>query len=327
MPCVSPTQIGHREKHDVPSVPVECACAPLGMDEPEVGVRVRTPLGVTKLLDYRETRTNPRAIEAVKAEVEALASRGTWDTEEVQEKEAVVEWAKRTGTKVHIGEGLGICSIKHHEMPEAMQKWKGRFCYRAPTVRDEGGALAIFQEMSSRPTTIVSVNVAIAYGCLKGHSVTAADAVKAYVQSDLNAKHPTFIEIPRHLCPAKWAHLRKPCFRLKKALYGHPEAGGHWERHLTKIVLQLGGKPVPAHPSCFWFPQTGLLLVVYVDDLLLAGPTHEQDGFWQALRKQVDTEPPEDLDRYLGRHHSFADCRRLPPDANLLNVFQSPILA
>ena len=223
MPCVSPTQVGHRERNDVPSVPVECACAPLGMDGPEVGVRLRTPLGVTKLLDYRETRTNPRAIEAVKAEVEALASRGTWDTEDVQEKEAVVEWAKRTGTTVHIGEGLGICSIKHHEMPEAMQKWKGRFCYRAPTVRDEGGALAIFQEMSSRPTTIVSVNVAIAYGCLKGHSVTAADAVKAYVQSDLNAKHPTFIEIPRHLCPAKWSHLRKPCFRLKRLCMDTPK--------------------------------------------------------------------------------------------------------
>ena len=88
-------------------------------------------------------------------------------------------------------------------MLEHMQKWKGRFCYRAPTVRDEGGSLAVFQEMSSRPTTIVSVNCAVAYGILPGHKLTAADAVKAYVQSDLNSKHPTFIDIPKHLCPKK----------------------------------------------------------------------------------------------------------------------------
>ena len=82
---------------------------------------------------------------------------------------------------------------------------------------------------------------------------------------------------------------------------------------------------MPSHPSCFFFKELQLLLVVYVDDLLLSGPAQEHEGFWDALRAQVDTEPPEELDRYLGRHHKIEDCSRLPH--NLLEVFKSPVAA
>ena len=118
------------------------------------------------------------------------------------------------------------------------------------------------------PTTIVAVNVSIAFGLLPGNKTTTADAIKAYVQSDLKSVHPTFLEFPRHLCPAKWRHLRRPTCRLIKALYGHPEAGVHWERHLAKIVIEMGGNAVPAHPSLFWFPNDALLLTIYVLSLL-----------------------------------------------------------
>ena len=59
---------------------------------------------------------------------------------------------------------------------------------------------------------------------------------------------------------------------LNRALYGHPEAGGHWEEHLTQALKDLGGVPVPNHPSSFWFEKDRLMLTVYVDDLLLSGP-------------------------------------------------------
>ena len=40
---------------------------------------------------------------------------------------------------VHIGQLLGICSIKHYEMPEAMHLYMGRWCFQAPKTRDESG--------------------------------------------------------------------------------------------------------------------------------------------------------------------------------------------
>ena len=93
---------------------------------------------------------------------------------------------------------------------------------------------------------------------------------------------------------------------LQKALYGHPEAGGHWERHLTKALLELGFTKVPEHKSTFWFAEAQQLLTVYVDDLLLSGPAHSQHAVWELIRSKVDTEEPEPLERYLGRTHVVA---------------------
>ena len=86
--------------------------------------------------------------------------------------------------------------------------------------------------------------------------------------------------------------------RLVKALYGHPESGGHWERHLEESVIACGGTPTDNHPSSFWFEETQLMLTVYVDDVLLSGPEQLHDTFWYNLRWD-----PEPLARFLGRDH------------------------
>ena len=92
--------------------------------------------------------------------------------------------------------------------------------------------------------------------------------------------------------------------RLQKALYGHPESGGHWERHLNAAVDKIGGERIPNHPSSFWFDKHKALLTVYVDDLLLAGPVSCHSEIWHALSKaKIDLDPPEDLDRFIGRTH------------------------
>ena len=69
-------------------------------------------------------------------------------------------------------------------------------------------------------------------------------------------------------------------------------------------MVKIGGRKVPNHPSSFHFPDLKALLTVYVDDLLLAGPEgcHADVGY--ALSKvPIDLDPPEDLDRFIGRSH------------------------
>ena len=152
------------------------------------------------------------------------------------------------------------------------------------------------------------MNVNIAYGRIPGHKNTSADAVKAYVQAFLNAKHPTWVQIPKELRPKHWKHGRPVC-RLLKALYGHPESGGHWEQHLTKVVKSLGGEPVAEHPGSFWFPATRLLLTTYVDDFLLSGPSEHHDSFWESLgdvkKGGIEIEDIGGLGRFLGRYHDI----------------------
>ena len=297
----------------------ESACAP--------PIGLKHLFCVHQLLDWKQARTDPQAIAAVRAEVDALAAIGTWDTENVYPKDELIAWAQSIKSKLIIGEGLGICFIKNSELPitDERRKHKGRFCYRTPTARDENGAIAIFQEMASRPTTIVSLNVAIAYGVTPGNATSVADAIKAYVQSKLDTSVPTYIELPKQYAPAKWKHINRPCCRLLRALYGHPEAGGHWENHLSAIIKDMGGCAVTNHPSVFWFSSTKLLLIVYVDDLLLSGPAENHADFWVKLRLKVDTDPPEPLDRYLGRHHYFAEVK--PLAYNLMEWFESPVVA
>ncbi len=100
--------------------------------------------------------------------------------------------------------------------------------------------------------------------------------------------------------------MKRPVCVLQKSLYGHPEAGGHWEKHLTAAVKACGGEAVHNHPSSFWFPKERLLLSVYVDDPLLSGPEENHQILWDRLRHgpmPIDMEDPEPLDRFLGRSH------------------------
>ena len=81
---------------------------------------------------------------------------------------------------------------------------------------------------------------------------------------------------------------RQLTVRLQKALYGHPLASACWEMRLRQVLVgDLGLKPVDGHPSVFRSEKTGLLVVVYVDDVLLSGPQQFHDRFWSSLRKYI----------------------------------------
>ena len=94
---------------------------------------------------------------------------------------------------------------------------------------------------------------------------------------------------------------KDPYCRLVKALYGHPESGGHWERHFTEAIRKVGGALVRSHPSSFWFPDSRLLLTVYVDDLLLSGPVQNPARKWEEIRQPFSLDPTDELDTFLGR--------------------------
>ena len=98
--------------------------------------------------------------------------------------------------------------------------------------------------------------------------------------------------------------MHAPCCKLNKSLYGRPEAGGQWERHLHKAIQGCGGIAIDNHPSSYWIEKDKLFLTVYVDDLLLSGPESAHAPFWTMLQAQgINIDPREELDRFLGRSH------------------------
>ena len=66
--------------------------------------------------------------------------------------------------------------------------------------------------------------------------------------------------LPRELWPKEWFNNGVPCFkrpviRLKKALYGHPEAGSHWETHLEQHLMNLGAEKLAEYPGTCMSPR------------------------------------------------------------------------
>ena len=55
--------------------------------------------------------------------------------------------------------------------------------------------------------------------------------------------------------------------------------------------------------STYWFEELGLLLSLYVDDILLSGPAQNHARFWDLLQKHLEIEEPSPVDRVLGRKH------------------------
>ena len=93
----------------------------------------------------------------------------------------------------------------------------------------------MFQELSSSPATMPAGKALDAYGLLEGNAIEQADAVQSYTQALLQG-HDTWIRLPRDRWPDssfKDGNKRKdpkyhdPVVKLRLALYGHPDSGGH----------------------------------------------------------------------------------------------------
>ena len=89
--------------------------------------------------------------------------------------------------------------------------------------------------------------------------------------------------------------------RLVKASYGHPDAGTMWEQRCHTAVQKVGFKPLGEEwPSLHFHPDLKLLLVIYVDDLKMAGPTANLPKGWSMLRQELRLEDETPLGLYLG---------------------------
>eukprot|EP00439_Symbiodinium_sp_Y106_P057977 s4236_g8.t1 len=125
---------------------------------------------------------------------------------------------------------------------------------------------------------------------------------KAYIQAKLS-RVPCWVELPDEAWhpSANWRKFRRPVCRFVKALYGHPDAGTMWEQHCHTTVQKVGFKPLGEEwPSLYFHPDLKLLLVIYVDDLKMAGLTANLPKGWNMLRQELRLEEETPLGLYLG---------------------------
>ena len=259
---------------------------------------------IHKLLSREEMRADPKAVQAVWEEGQGVRAKHVWDDDTVMEKADRIAAARKDGKEIHLAEVMPIASIKHWESPDR-RRYKGRLVFRGDQVRDAWGGAAQFGALYSTPTNIQAVNLAVAYGLFHGNKLTAADCTRAFLQAMLLVEQETYVVLPQELWLDSWfGKFRQPTVRLKKALYGHPLASACWDMHLKQVLLaDLGLVPVEGHPSAYMCPQTRLLVVIYVDDVLVAGPQEHHFQFWDSFRKHIEIDEVEPLNQFIGRDH------------------------
>ena len=107
----------------------------------------------------------------------------------------------------------------------ALRKLKARIVFRGDDIRTEDNTLAVLQEAKVNPTGLVGLNANLMYGCCPGNQSTQSDVVRASTQSYLNTAVETWVELPSELTPPEYSKIKRPCVKLVKSLYGHPESG------------------------------------------------------------------------------------------------------
>ena len=170
------------------------------------------------------------------------------------------------------------------------RKYKGRCVFQGNNVQDELRDWAIFNDLGANTAPLEGAKLIDLYGLQPGYTIQTADADQAYIQAMLQDKTiekdrvngtkqetycETWITIPDDYLPKKWAKLgiTDPVVRLRRALYGHPDAGGFWEQHLVHHLNAVGfTKAHENWPSVYWHDDFQCLLFVYVDDFKMAGP-------------------------------------------------------
>jgi hypothetical protein len=229
---------------------------------------------VARSVTKKEARQNAKAMAALDKEWKKLIDQGCWDNSTVEEWHVVAARARKKDEKVHIGRIFDICVEKNSELDEndPNRKFKGRVVFEGCHVKDESNNWAIFAEISSCPATMEAGKAADAYGMFDNHDVQLADGESAYTQAKLKGT-VACVRLPQERWPKEWiGKYRDPVVKLVLALYGHPDAGGFWEKHCEAALNSIGFEKIEPWSSVFFHEELRLMLVLYVDDFKMAGP-------------------------------------------------------
>jgi hypothetical protein len=121
------------------------------------------------------------------------------------------------------------------------------------------------------------------------------DFVLAYPQAPVECD--LYMEIPKVF--AIDGDRKRFGLKLEKNLYGQKQAGRVWNQFLTKRLTDHGFVQSKVDECLFYYKRC--VMMVYVDDTILCGPTTEEvDEVVSLLSDLFDVEDQGDLNDYLG---------------------------
>ena len=188
-------------------------------------------------------RSNEAAKKAVDKEHNTLKANSTWSPNPV-EWDTVKREATAQNKTIHIGRVFIIVNVKGSELSVDLQKVKARIVFGGNNVQTNvWQQLAEFSDLGSSPAAMAAYRLAVGLGHRPGYRIEQADAEAAYLQSKLTGV-PTYVELPLEIQTPEERLMKRPVRLLQMSLYGHPNSGTCWEKHLITQLLSVGFEAV-----------------------------------------------------------------------------------
>jgi hypothetical protein len=122
------------------------------------------------------------------------------------------------------------------------------------------------------------------------------DFVLAFPQADVECD--LYMELPRGLI-FEGCHRDTHCVKLLKNLYGQKQAGRVWHEYLVEGLIERHFKQSKVDRCVFY--KGGTMLLVYVDDAIICGPSSKViDEIIASLKEDYDVTDEGEIDDYPG---------------------------
>ena len=86
--------------------------------------------------------------------------------------------------------------------------------------------------------------------CCPGNHSSQSDVVRAYTQAYLKTTDETWVELSTELTPPEHSKMKRPCVRMIKSLYGHPESG-IIGLSFKEVMREMGGVHMSGFQSSY----------------------------------------------------------------------------
>src|SRR5436190_13692167 len=143
---------------------------------------------------------------------------------------------------------------------------------------------------------ITTFRILVALAAYFGWDMHQLDIITAFLNADLDSE--VYMEIPlgmealvraflilKDLNPDSDLGENRPVLQLRKSLYGLKQSPLEWNKDIDRKLKKLCFRQCKADPSLY-IPtfENGCFLLLYVDDILLVGPTEGINNVKQIIR-------------------------------------------
>jgi hypothetical protein len=151
------------------------------------------------------------------------------------------------------------------------------------------------QDTYTAVANATSLRIFIAIAAMKDLEIYQFDFDTAYLNATIPPGTNIYVEQPR-------GFERNPDLvcRLKNALYGLRRSALYWFKTLAPVMRKLGWEPFDSD-ICLFKHELGALIILYVDDLLIAAQTLDEIyKIKEAIEKEFKLKDMGPVKRFLG---------------------------